>query len=231
MPEILVVDDNRDLRKLVDTILSEEGYRVHQASSGKEALLYLHSGVSVDLVLLDIAMEPMDGFATMAQMTQSLESERMPKVCFLSAIQSKDYVLRALKIGGDDYIVKPVDRSVLVSKVRSLIGENVSEDDFIQMDVAIPAYLDQGLLITAISEYGLTFQCREEVSPGAKIQLFCPEFQKPAGQEVKLNMVRVSRVEKQGSSFLVRAEFVGISEGTKRLIRSMAIKRRSLAKI
>lgn len=114
---ILVVDDDRFVRRTVSRVLQSEGMTVQEASSGTEAIGMV-STQTFDLILLDIIMEGMDGFQVVHQI-RSLGI--MTPVFILSGRLADNDKIFALGIGADDYITKPFSPSVLCAKVKACL--------------------------------------------------------------------------------------------------------------
>jgi DNA-binding response OmpR family regulator len=113
---ILVVDDDDDIRGLVRTLLERAGYEVSDASDGREGLRELYAG-SHDLVILDVAMPGLDGWATLERIR---EVSDVP-VLMLTARDAELDRVRGLRGGADDYVVKPFGRQELVARVAVLL--------------------------------------------------------------------------------------------------------------
>jgi PAS domain S-box-containing protein len=116
---VLVVDDESDSLKLLTGILTEQGYRVRPANSGKLAL----ASVALDhpeLILLDIRMPGMDGFEVCRQLKRSEQSRRIPLI-FISASTNVDEHVVGLSSGAVDFITKPIRREELLARVRTHI--------------------------------------------------------------------------------------------------------------
>lgn len=114
--QILVVDDDDDIRGLVRTLLERAGHDVSDASDGREGLRELYAG-SPDLVILDVAMPGLDGWATLERIR---EVSDVP-VLMLTARDGELERVRGLKGGADDYVVKPFGRQELVARVDALL--------------------------------------------------------------------------------------------------------------
>lgn len=114
---VLVVDDDPAVRKVLSKVLTSGGMAVVAAASGEEALAILTGG-QVDLVILDIMMDGMDGFEVVQEIRR--RGDKTP-IMILSA-RSEDYnTLYGLDIGADDYITKPFNPVLLGAKARALI--------------------------------------------------------------------------------------------------------------
>ena len=119
---ILVVDDESGLRKLLNLLFSNAGYRVIEASSGAECLSLLRSS-NPDLIVLDIMMPEMDG----REVCQRIRSEEnlIPILMLTARTQSRD-IVAGLDCGADDYMPKPFDMDELLARVRALLRRGQS---------------------------------------------------------------------------------------------------------
>ncbi|MCM2674123.1 response regulator transcription factor [Alkalicoccobacillus plakortidis] len=115
-PIILVVDDEKELLQLVVSYLENEKYVVYTATDGYEALQTLETE-SIDLVILDIMMEGIDGFELCKRIR---ESSSIP-VVMLTAKSSEDDRIRGLKLGADDYVIKPFSPRELMARVEAVL--------------------------------------------------------------------------------------------------------------
>ncbi|MBW1955137.1 MAG: SpoIIE family protein phosphatase [Deltaproteobacteria bacterium] len=113
---ILLVDDNPVNRTLLKKILEKEGYRVAEAEDGEAAMEAVFRK-SPDLVLLDIMMPKMDGYAVCAALIQDARTVNIP-VIFLSAKTRPEDKIKGLNLGGADYVTKPFDKGEILARVR-----------------------------------------------------------------------------------------------------------------
>jgi DNA-binding response OmpR family regulator len=117
MVNILLVDDNENIRKLMEIYLKQEGYHVLQAENGEKALEVL-SGTNADLVIADIMMPEMDGY----ELTRVLREVQfnMP-ILMVTAKDAFSDKKMGFGLGADDYMTKPVDMEELVLRVNALL--------------------------------------------------------------------------------------------------------------
>ncbi len=115
---ILLVDDVQLDRMQLAIRLKQLGHTVEAVSSGREALT-LYQGFDPELVLLDISMPDMDGFE-LAQEIRFRYGEEWVPIIFLSSHDEPAMVAQAIDTGGDDYLIKPVDKVVLSSKLIAM---------------------------------------------------------------------------------------------------------------
>ena len=117
---VLIVDDDPDMRKMVELMLSGEGYDVDTASSGQECIASVHVR-QPDAIILDILMPGMDGKQVTRVLKKKAETATIP-IIFLTAVSEKASQQEALwDLGVDYYLTKPVDPSDLVDKVRQAV--------------------------------------------------------------------------------------------------------------
>ncbi len=115
---ILVVDDVQMNLDMIARFLGEGGHRVFTAASGEDALEQF-TKETPDLVLMDVIMPCMDGYETTEQM-RKLKPETWVPIIFLSALSDNVDQIRGLEAGGDDYLVKPVNLTLLQAKIRAM---------------------------------------------------------------------------------------------------------------
>jgi DNA-binding response OmpR family regulator len=127
---ILVVDDEKRLRDLVQAYLSQEGFRVVTAADGQEAL-FVARHEKPDLILLDLMMPEMGGY----EFLRAHSKERDTPVIVLTAkLEENDKVL-GLELGADDYVTKPFSMRELTARVRAVlrrVGDKASETEVLR---------------------------------------------------------------------------------------------------
>jgi len=125
--KILLVDDERDILEFLSYNLTNEGFEIHTASNGADALR-LAVEVQPHLVLLDVMMPEMDGIETCEEIRKIPELENT-LVAFLTA-RGEDYSqIAGFEAGGDDYITKPIKPKLLISKIKSLLKRTTYSAD------------------------------------------------------------------------------------------------------
>lgn len=125
--KILIVDDMVQLTKAVSLSLKAEGYDVVLAYNGKEALERIKEE-KPDLLILDIMMPEMNGYEVCQELKKNEETKSIPIILFTSKAQKKD-IVDGIKVGADDYIVKPYKFQVLHEKVQRFIGPGIKEEN------------------------------------------------------------------------------------------------------
>lgn len=129
--KILVVDDEETLRLTFRTRLKGEGFDVQVATDGLDALEKMKKE-TFDLVLLDIKMPRMDGIQTLDYIVKSYPET---EVVMLTGFADFTTAIDCLKKGARDYLVKPVDSTELISRLRALLRAHASEKAYKQLQV------------------------------------------------------------------------------------------------
>ncbi|MCM3619895.1 response regulator transcription factor [Sutcliffiella horikoshii] len=114
--QILVVDDEAEMREMLGIYLKKENYQVLHAENGEEALdlLFDHE---VDLIILDVMMPIMDGFTA----CKKIREKYMMPILMLTAKSDEWDKVRGLKLGADDYVMKPFSPKELLARVEALL--------------------------------------------------------------------------------------------------------------
>lgn len=120
--KILIVDDEADIREILQFNLENAGYDVDEASSAEEALKILSP--SHGLILLDVMMEGMSGFK-MAEVLRKEQDNNIP-IVFLTAKNAEKDLLRGFSSGGDDYIGKPFSINEVVARVNAVMRRSAA---------------------------------------------------------------------------------------------------------
>ena len=124
MQKILVVEDDLDIQELLKNFLQEAGYSIVLANDGVETLS-IFSDVQFDLILLDIMLPKIDGFAV----CELIRKQSQVPIIMLTALNGEEEQIRGLDMQVDDYITKPFSMPVLIRKIaavlrRSTISQN-----------------------------------------------------------------------------------------------------------
>lgn len=132
MTDILIVEDNKELANLLCDFLRLENYTVSVAETGEKALS-LYEKYGARLVLLDIMLPGMDGFAVCSKIR---ENSNTP-ILIVSAKTEKDDKINGLILGADDYIEKPYDIDILLAKISGIFKRRFFIDEVIDGDLTL----------------------------------------------------------------------------------------------
>lgn len=158
---IMVVDDEKDIREVIEIYLMNEGFSVVSAEDGEEALKLMKC-YKIDLIILDIMMPKLNGIQACLDIRKA---EKMPIIMLSAKTEDADKIL-GLNIGADDYITKPFNPLELVARVKSQLRRYTSLNSSRQQqqgEISI-----DGLVINTLS--------REVVVEGKAVKLTPLEF-------------------------------------------------------
>ena len=116
--KIMVVDDSATERHMLRDLLTKAGYEVVSCESGDDAIVRARQ-VKPDLILMDVVMPGLNGFQATRAISRDPETKSIPVIMCTSKSQETDKIW-GLRQGARDYVVKPVDREMLLAKISSL---------------------------------------------------------------------------------------------------------------
>lgn len=130
---IMVVDDNSEMRRVLSECIDkqEDMKVVGQAANGVEAISIM-SAQPIDIMLMDIIMPKMDGYALLENMGK-MKLDPSPQVIVLTALGRDDFIMRAIDMGVKYYIVKPFEIAALLARIRELTGMQPFKSEMIHM--------------------------------------------------------------------------------------------------
>lgn len=176
VPQILIVDDEASARKTMEMLLLREGYDLHFAADGYEALAELDDmEIEPDTILSDVMMPDMDGFELCQRLKRHPRWKHIP-IILVTALDSKEDLARGLEAGADDFLNKPVNGLELRARLRSMLRIKQQHD-----------------------ELRTTMKLREDLSnmivhdlraPLANILVYCDLLEDRAGTAAELETIR-----------------------------------------
>jgi DNA-binding response OmpR family regulator len=119
---ILVVEDDAVSRKLITSILEKHDFTVVAKESAMDAWKYLESGKSCELIVTDVMMPIMDGFALIQKLKANKRFSKLP-IILCTSLNDSNSIVKGMKAGVADYVVKPVKSAVLVSKINEALDK------------------------------------------------------------------------------------------------------------
>ncbi|WP_372052912.1 response regulator (plasmid) [Tistrella mobilis] len=121
---VLLVEDEPAIARILDGYLAREGFRTVQAADGETALQH-HALLKPDIVLLDVRIPKIDGFAVLARMRQTSSTP----VIMVTALADDIDRLSGLHLGADDYVVKPFNPQEVVARVKAVLRRTLDRPD------------------------------------------------------------------------------------------------------
>ncbi len=178
MTKILLADDEPRIRILVGDFLKKEGYVICEAGDGRQALDVFSAEPDIDIVILDVMMPELDGWAV----CKAIKRQSAVPVIMLTAKKQEYDELYGFDIGADEYITKPFSPSILVARVKAILRRSNE----------VPEVLEFGDLVIDGNKYQV--RLREEVldiSPKEYelLQLFAKNAGKVYSREQLLDLI------------------------------------------
>jgi two-component system OmpR family response regulator len=159
MSSIFLVDDNTDLVELYTIVLTRNGYKIFAASGGEECLTLLKTSIP-DLILLDIMMEPMDGWETLIRIRSDSKTQSIPVIMITGKKPTWDEIKSHMH-DIEDYVLKPLTIAALSDLVKSFFSsQQVTEHE-------IAVVKESGADEVTLNEYR---QIRRSLSTGSTMQ-------------------------------------------------------------
>ena len=132
MLDILIVEDNKEIGSLLCDFLRKENYAVSVAENGEKALeLYEKYGAKV--IVLDIMLPGMDGFAVCSKIRETSNTH----ILIASAKVEKNDKLKGLNLGADDYIEKPYDVDILIAKINGIFKRKYGQEEIVEGNIRL----------------------------------------------------------------------------------------------
>lgn len=132
MLDILIVEDNKDIANLLCDFLRKENYVVSAASTGEKAM-ELYDRYGAKLIVLDIMLPGMDGFAVCSKIRETSNTH----ILITSAKTEKMDKLKGLNLGADDYIEKPYDIDILLAKIRGIFKRKYAVEEMVEENIKL----------------------------------------------------------------------------------------------
>lgn len=156
--EILIIDDEEQIRNLLEITLRADNYAVTQAATAKEGII-MASNHPPDLIILDLGLPDKDGLTVLQELRQWLTNP----IIILSVQNSEDVIIKALDNGANDYLSKPFRTGELLARIRSALRSSVVDEnepivdaDDLQIDLYLRTVKKKGELIKlTTTEYSL----------------------------------------------------------------------------
>ena len=120
---ILIIDDEVQIRRLLEITLTANGFKISEAATGKEGLIFA-SQHQPELIILDLGLPDIEGFDVLKRLREWYEKS----IIILSVRNSEDDIIRALDNGANDYLTKPFRTGELLARIRVAIRQNKSPD-------------------------------------------------------------------------------------------------------
>ena len=167
MEKILIVDDEKEIRDLVEIYLKGEGYKTVKAGDGEEALYALRNDPEIDLIILDVMMPKLNGIEACLK----IREEREVPIIMLSAKSEDMDKILGLNMGADDYLTKPFNPLELVARVKSQLRRYYRLNPKVKAQV-----IEEISNIVTIEDLEINLDTHEIFIDGKEVKLTPTEF-------------------------------------------------------
>lgn len=214
--QILILDDNILDIKIVSSVLERSGYACFGSISPEEALRWLETN-RPSMIFLDLIMPRTTGYELIPVLRKMSTVDNVPIIIISGKNQIED-VKKAISLGANDYIVKPIDPLVLQEKAQKI--EKTSDQEFQTISVeseGLSGHFAKPFNILAVSEFGLQLVSETRVLAGETLAvdgLRADFFGSP-----KILMRCLSSTSLPEGGFMMQMTFVGMTEGQRQIIR------------
>ncbi len=219
MARILVVDDDLDILKMAEAVLGQAGHTVFVAEDALRAIDWLNH-IDFDLLLSDANMPHYSGFELVSTLKKNDKFKDL-SVAMLTGLRERKDVERAVSMGVDDYIVKPLDPLLLVQKVNSLF-EKKPPHQYPEIQLG-SSKLAEGLVqrkvtVESVSELGVRILCDMPLKVGMMMDIQAEFFK---ALDITVPPMKVLNVEQDKATGFYRAQliFLGAREAMLQKIR------------
>lgn len=209
MKTVLIVDDQTSVLLTLEAILKKEGVIVVSCTNSLDAFENIQRE-KFDVVITDAVM-PMgtSGFSLISTIRSQPSANQKVPILMLTGKRDPADVEKAISVGANDYMIKPIDPDVLLSKLKKLLVQKSDQADFVHASVNKPASLPMKLTIISTSEISVKFNSDVGFIPGQIYKIssdFFNIFEKNSAS------VRVNTSELKTDHYEISANYVGLSE-------------------
>lgn len=213
---ILVVDDDKDVLTLLTKILATTGLTIIPYNNSKDFLDNLiRVKTRLGLLILDLNMPGTNGLVVLKKI-QEIRKYTPFKVCVLSGFNDPAVIAKAIELGADAFLIKPFEKSTLLSKVRELLRiQNITLAETLFAKVNFTASLLNSTLLLNFNLVGISpegvliesiFNIKDESNIDFSCKLLCEAIN--YGKDFCVKVIRTKPV---GNKFMISADFVGIT--------------------
>jgi DNA-binding response OmpR family regulator len=203
---ILVVDDDPDILKMTEAVLGSAGHTVFVAEDAMRAIDWLNH-IDFDLLLSDANMPHYSGFELVKTIKRDIKFKDL-SIAMLTGLRERKDVERAVEMGVDDYIVKPIDPMLLIQKVNSLF-EKRPPQEYPQINLMAAglskATIQRAVVVESISELGIQILTELVVHPGMILDIDAAFFK---SLEVEPPAMKVLNTQIDKATGYTRAQLI-----------------------
>lgn len=220
---ILIIDDDTEMLKLLIKVLEGSGYQVFSATNPEEGRTLLREEAP-HVVLTDLHMDPEDGFSFIQSIRSQKQYSEIP-ILVLSALNDFNSVKKAIALGVNDYVIKPLQAPMLIRKLKKALFNK----DFVKWspDESSAPELEIHLSaeVSSIGEAGYILKGPLKIMAGKEVDIISKEFEEMGLDKIHHRSSPFVKTYSSDGTFKNDIVFVGASEATASKIRQYVSKR------
>ena len=211
MKNILIVDDQKTILITLEAILKPQGYTVFSCTNSIDAFDRFNNE-HIDLVITDAIM-PLgsNGYTLIASMRSSTKNPHIP-IIMLTGKREKADVEKALIVGADDYLIKPIDPDILLTKVKNLLEKTAIKNEFVEAPVKAAAQIVTKTEIVSISEVSISLMTNIQPSPGQLYKIQSDFLRQFDLENINIRVSEIKPINEALNQFKITGFFVGLSD-------------------
>lgn len=221
MARLILVDDDQEILILGRALLAQAGHDVLTATDAMEAVQLLRDH-GCDAMITDVNMPTHSGYDLVKTVRADKRWAKLP-IAMLTGRRERRDIERALELGVDDYILKPIDPMLLLKKVENLLAKQSDENKAVELDFARANFAYRGKLavpveLRSVSELGLVTTSPHKLTEGALVHVDTDLFTQIGCEPPPMKVL--SSVQLANGVFETRVMFVGAEESVLQKIRA-----------
>lgn len=211
MKNILIVDDQKTILITLEAILKQNGYHVFSCTNSIDAFDRFNTE-HVDLVITDAIMPVgSNGYTLIATLRGSIKNPHVP-IIMLTGKRERADVEKALSVGADDYLIKPIDPDILMTKVKNLLAKSIQTQDFVEAPVKSPAQFQTKTEIVGISEVAVTLIANIQPTLGQMYRIQSDLLNQLQLENVNVRISECEKISENQNQYKIKGFFVGLSD-------------------
>lgn len=214
--QVLIIDDNSMDIKIVSHSVEKIGYSCYGFTDYNEALSWTEQNTP-QYIFLDLQMPAITGF-DLIPILKNIPSLKDTPILIISGKNDKADVMRAIKAGAIDYVVKPLDPLVIQEKFRKVESDAEFFNIAIGESQPVSAYVSKPVEILNISEFGVTLKSDMEIEKGTTLELTSVSAEIFGTNKLILRCLS-SDIPKETNAYISQMTYVGMREPQRQLIR------------
>jgi CheY-like chemotaxis protein len=216
--QILIIDDNPMDIKIASSVIERSGFACHGFTDYLLAIEWLNQSTP-QLIFLDLQMPQTTGYEVIL-ILKKMESLADVPIIIISGKNQTDDIMKAIKLGAVDYVVKPLDPLILQEKIEKTCAKYGAEFHSVNIgdETGVKAYISKPIRVVSYSEFGVTILAEARIESGDIIEITSLPLDLFGIANLLLRCLTCVE-EVKGKSFLIQMTYVGMTESQRQVIR------------